>query len=69
MSDERKRWALEALRQRTAREPSEFLRELYVDRRLSQTEIAEAIGVTRNTVSTWLREFAIRRSERTEVVL
>lgn len=46
---------------RTGRPPAEILRELYIDRRMSQADIAAELGITRNTVAMWLREFGIER--------
>jgi DNA-binding XRE family transcriptional regulator len=46
---------------RTGREVPELLRDLYVTQRRSQERIAAELGVTRNTVSMWLREFGISR--------
>lgn len=41
----------------------EILRELYVDRGLSQVAIAAELGVTRLTVAMWLREFDVERPD------
>lgn len=46
---------------RTGRPVDELLRELYVERRLSQADIATELGITRVTVAMWLREFGIQR--------
>jgi predicted transcriptional regulator len=48
---------------RTGKEPAEILRELYVERGLSQVEVAKELGITRNTVAMWLREFGIDRED------
>lgn len=46
---------------RTGKPVEVVLRELYVDRRLSQAEIAAELGITRVTVAMWLREFGVER--------
>ncbi len=55
--------------ERTGREVDELLRELYVTKRQSQEEIARAIGVSRATVSGWLKAYGIRRDDRPAVAL
>lgn len=55
--------AQELVTLRTGRDVPELLREMYVRDRKSQGDIAEAIGVTRNTVAMWLREYGIDRPE------
>ena len=57
-------WQL--VRLRTGRDPQELVRELYVERRLSDREIAEAIGVDRVTVNKWRAAWGIRREDRPE---
>ncbi len=53
-------------RLRTGREDlDELLRELYVERRFSQEEIAQHLGVHRITVGDWLKEYGISRADRT----
>jgi len=64
-----KSYAREAVRARIGRPLDEALRELYVDRRHSQQEIADALGVSRMTVSIWLRDFGITRDDRPAVAL
>jgi DNA invertase Pin-like site-specific DNA recombinase len=64
-----KSYAQEAVRQRIGRPIDEALRDLYIDRRHSQQEIADALGVSRMTVSVWLREFGITRDDRPAVAL
>lgn len=46
---------------RTGRPVEKVLHEMYVERELSQAEIALELGITRNTVAMWLREFGIER--------
>ena len=53
--------AQELVAVRTGKEPDALLRELYVDRGLSQMAIAAELGITRATVAMWLREFGIER--------
>lgn len=67
--DKRNSWAQEVVRQRTGREVPDLLRELYVDKRHTQEEIAEALGVSRAAVSQWLRELGISRADRAPVVV
>lgn len=55
--------------QRTGRDLPELLRELYVDRRHTQEEIAESLGVHRITVTKWLARFDISRDDRPAVAL
>jgi len=69
MNEDRKSWAQEAVRARIGRPLDEALRELYVERRHSQQEIATALGVSRMTVSIWLRDFGITRDDRPAVAL
>lgn len=54
--------AQELVTLRTGRQVPELLRELYVDRRLSQADIAAELGISRMTVAMWLREHAITRA-------
>lgn len=44
------------------------LRELYVDRRLTDREIAVRFGVARSTVRDWRADLGIERSERSAAV-
>lgn len=64
-----KSYAKELVRERTGREPEVVLRELYIDRRHSQTEIAAALGISRSAVKLWLREYGITRDDRPAVAL
>lgn len=59
--------AKELVRRTTGREPEDVLRELYVERRHSQEEIADALGIHRMTVGLWLREYGISRDDRPPV--
>lgn len=54
----------ELVRHRTGRDPESLVRELFIERRFSDREIAEAIGVNRVTVNKWRREWGIRREDR-----
>jgi hypothetical protein len=51
------------VQERTKRDIEELLRELYVDKRYSDQEIALALGgtVTRASVQQWRRQFGIER--------
>lgn len=69
MTEDRKSHAKELVRRTTGREPEDVLRELYVDRRHSQDEIASALGIHRMTVGIWLREYGITRDDRPAVAL
>lgn len=59
----------ELVQLRTGREPEDLLRELYVEKRATQQEIAEALGVDRTTVMSWLRQYGISRADRAPVEL
>lgn len=69
MNGVRKSHAKELVRRTTGREVPDLLRELYVDKRHSQEEIAEALGVHRMTVGQWLTEYGISRDDRPAVAL
>lgn len=45
------------------------IRDLYLDKRHSDREIAEALGVNRVTVTKWRRRWDIRRDDRAGVAL
>lgn len=45
------------------------IRDLYLDKRHSDQEIAEALGVHRVTVTKWRRRWGIRRDDRPAVSL
>lgn len=61
--------AKELVRLRTGRDVGPLLRDLYVDRRHTQEEIAEALGISRDTVTRWLGEYGISRTDRAPVVV
>ncbi|MBA2439588.1 MAG: helix-turn-helix domain-containing protein [Thermoleophilaceae bacterium] len=69
MDDGRKSHAKTLVQARTGREPQDVLRELYVDKRHTQQEIADALGIARVTVGEWLREYGITRDDRPAVSL
>lgn len=69
MGDGHKSHAKALVRERTGRDIPELLRELYVERRHNQDEIADALGVHRLTVGLWLREYGITRDDRPAVAL
>lgn len=54
----------QVVERRTGRDLPELLRELYVERRHTQEEIAQALGVHRVTVNQWLASFGITREDR-----
>ena len=56
--------AKKVVRLSTGREVDELLRELYVDQRRTQEEIATALGVSRDTIVRWLAEYGISRDDR-----
>jgi len=66
---ERKNHAKVSVQARTGRQVDELLRELYVEKRHTQQEIADAIGVHRRTVEAWLLEYGITRDARPAVSL
>lgn len=69
MNSDGKSYAQQLVTERTGRDVAELLRELYVDKRHTQEEIARALGITRPTVTSWLREFGISRTDRLAVAL
>lgn len=70
MDDGRKSYAKEMVRRSTGRDDIEvLLRELYIDQRHTQAEIARALGVGRMAVNAWLREYGITREDRPAVAL
>jgi hypothetical protein len=64
-----KDYAREAVFARTGRDVPELLRELYIGRRHTQEEIADALEVSRGVVRDWLVEFDIHRKDRPAVAL
>lgn len=69
MVDARKSHAEELVRLRTGREVPDLLRDLYVERRHSQQEIADALGVSRMAINAWLQRYAISRDDRAPLEL
>ena len=69
MADGRKSYAKALVTMRTGRQVPDVLHELYVEKRHTQQEIADALGVSRMVVGTWLKEYGISRDDRPEVVL
>jgi DNA invertase Pin-like site-specific DNA recombinase len=69
MHDGRKSYAKELVRRSTGREVPDILRELYVERRHTQQEIADALGVSRMAIAAWLAEYGISRDDRSAVTL
>ena len=59
----------QVVERRTGRDLGELLRELYVEQRHTQAEIAAALGVHRVTVNTWLSRYGITRDDRPAVAL
>jgi uncharacterized protein YjcR len=69
MDDGRKSATLELVRVRTGRDPEELVRELYVEKRHSDQEIADALGISRVTVNEWRARWGITRDDRRAVSL
>jgi hypothetical protein len=69
----RKSSTLELVRRSTGREPGDLLRELYVERRHSDEEIAQALSdkvaypISRAAVQGWRRDYGISRDDRPPV--
>lgn len=61
---ERKSHARILVTRSTGREIPDLLRELYIDQRRTQSEIAVHLGVSRPTIGKWLEEFGIERADR-----
>ena len=64
-----KTYARDAVRARLQQDLDVALRELYVDKRFSQAEIAAALGIPRSMVGRWLADYGITRDDRSELVL
>lgn len=69
MSGGRKPFAQRLVEERTGRVLDELLRELYIDKRHSDQEIADALGVSRTQVNQWRRDLDITRDDRPAVAL
>ena len=69
MPDGRNTYAKQVVHLRTGREVPDLLRELYLDKRHTQREIAAALGVSRMAVAAWLKEYGITRDDRPAVAL
>ena len=65
----RKEYSIELVQTRTGRDVPDLLRELYVERRYSQQEIADALGVTRSLLQVWLKRYDISREDRLPLVV
>lgn len=67
----RKSYAELLVTERTGRDLEGLLRELYVEKRHSDSEIATAlgIGVTRAAVQQWRAKYGITREDRPPVVI
>lgn len=64
-----KAYAQELVRLRTGRDPEELVRELYLQKRLTQLEIAKALEVSRSTLAAWMVDWGITRDDRPAVAL
>lgn len=69
MARRNKSYAQEAVRGRLQKPLDQALRELYIERRHSQQEIADALGVSRTLIREWLADFGITRDDRPAVAL
>lgn len=69
MDTMRKSHAQLLVEERTGRTLPELLWDLYIERRHTQEEIADALQVSRATVKNWLGEFGISRDDRPAVAL
>lgn len=69
MTNRRKGYAETLVQERTGRAVDDLLRELYVEKRHSQQEIANAFGVSRVLISQWLAKYGITRDDRPAVTL
>jgi DNA-binding XRE family transcriptional regulator len=64
-----KSFAQELVAARTGRDLEGLLRELYVEKRHTDQEIANALGVSRTAIRQWRAGFGISRDERPPVVI
>lgn len=60
----RKSYLQEVLTMRTGRDMGEYLRELYVQRRYTDQEIADLLGTNREAVTTLRKRLGVDRAER-----
>jgi transposase len=60
-----KSYAERLVHERTGRDVPDLLRDLYVERRYSQQEIADHLGVSRGAIVGWLNRYGISRDDRT----
>jgi hypothetical protein len=65
----RKTLAERLLERSTGREMEGLLRELYVDKRHSDREIADALGVDRALIQMWRTKYGITRDGRRPIVI
>ncbi len=56
--------AKKLVRVSTGREVADVLRDLYLEQRRTQQEIADSLGVSRDTIVRWLGEYGISRNDR-----
>ncbi len=59
-----KTYAEKLVQSSTGREVDDLLRELYVEKKYSQEEIARALGVSRGAIVSWLTKYDISRDDR-----
>lgn len=69
MHDRVKSRTEQLVEQRTGRDLVELLREFSIERRYDDGEIADALGVSRQTVIKWRQRFGIDHSQRVPPVL
>lgn len=67
MEDRDKTTVQKLVQARTGREVEEHLRELYVEKRWTDQEIAAHLGVKRTTVAGWRGQYGISRADRKPV--
>ena len=58
---------MQLVQERTGRDVVALLRELYVEKRHTDREIAEALGLERATVQLWREKFGISSDDRPPV--